>query len=137
MGSPRNESRLDECINLPGLILRKYHHVFLESASRNDSEAYDDLVADGLLLLVRLHKRLPPNVGPDQFRSHAFGHLMLYYKGRYRKYRGIYRHHRHKTDKLREGAGSFPVSLDGVQEFLGRRDDSIDLWIEAEALNRR
>ena len=86
-----DDSRLAGALKLPARVLRKYHKGFVHAVSRYDSAAYDDLVADGLLLLVRLHKRLPVSVGEEEFQIRAAGHLNLYYRAQYRLWRGIYR----------------------------------------------
>lgn len=99
-------------------------------AVREDSSALDDLVSDGVVKLVELNDRLPAEVSVSEFRSRAIGHLMLYYRHRYRHFIGLYRG-RNKTDRRR--VVLVRHDLDRVdEEVIAVPDADLLLMVEIE-----
>lgn len=96
--------------------------------TQDDSEAFDELVADGTVELVRFDREAPDEMEEDEFLVLAVGRLMLYYRQRYRQRAGIYRN---KYGERRK-APVRVTSLENVKSVLAVRDDSSLLWIEIE-----
>lgn len=123
------DSRLAGAVTLPARVLRKYHKGLVAVAVSQDSEAFDDLVADGVMEMVRFHRRTPAEEDGHTFMIRAAGWLIQYYRRRYRKMVGLYND---KKGTLRKKEVLNRVDFEGVKHLLTVRDNSALLWIEVE-----
>jgi hypothetical protein len=104
-------------------------------AADENSDARDDLIADGVVKLIELHGRLPAEVSVSEFRARAIGHLVLYYRARYRKFVGVYRGRgKPGEDRVRHKPRVMPLVGDGenFEKALAREDADLLLLAEIE-----
>jgi hypothetical protein len=126
----QGEGRLVRSTDMPAMVLRRHYKGFVRGVRLTDSTAHEDLIADGFVLLVKLHNRTDSDMAEETFRKRAYRRLKLYYLTRYRKWRGIYRSRHTNADKTK----NMPVQLelDRVIGSVGVEDVGFLLRAQAQ-----
>jgi hypothetical protein len=87
--SPAVRDRAQGVLDLPRIVLFRYHPGYVRLATAHDSHATDDLIADGIAYVLRLNIRLHPELVGEDYRLRVLACLRRYYQGRYRRFRGL------------------------------------------------
>jgi DNA-directed RNA polymerase specialized sigma24 family protein len=122
--------RLKMAVKVPAAVLYGRFAGFVAQMKREDSEAVEDAIAEGMLYLAELDREWPADMGPDEFRMTAWGYLVNFYRKMYHRFHGVYWSRGEvgrKTKRVR-------VDLDDAAPFLEAKAEDPDPALDAQEI---